>query len=97
MIVGDEGAAFAGCGGDSEIISAILDPIYGNAAVGCNASDSYRWAWRSLCCQISTPDPSPSCLSCQALPHAVAAAVEAIMACAAGALQDHGSGLLGAA
>jgi hypothetical protein len=41
VTVGDNTAAYAGCSSEQDIISAIYNPIYGNAALGCNASDSY--------------------------------------------------------
>ena len=44
VIVGDEAAAFAGCAASIEIITSIVNPIYGNDAAGCNATDSYRCA-----------------------------------------------------
>lgn len=45
IIVGDESAAYCGCG-VGEIISAIINPVYGNPALGCNSTDSYRFAGR---------------------------------------------------
>jgi hypothetical protein len=44
VTVGAGGVAYAGCGKDEDVIYAIVNPIFGNTAIGCNSTDSYRCA-----------------------------------------------------
>jgi len=40
--VGEESMAYAACSDEAAVVVAVVNPIFGDPARGCNATDSYR-------------------------------------------------------